>query len=100
MLTIEGFIQDGADAILLDTKGEKGTGGTGQPHNWALSADIRSSFSIPFILAGGMTAENVEQAIDQVDPYAVDVSSGVECAPGKKDPQKVLDFIQRVRGIS
>ena len=97
---VELLLESGVDGILLDTKGEKGTGGTGKTHDWALSAELRHSFSVPFILAGGITPENVEKAIDLVDPYAVDVSSGVESEPGKKDPEKISAIIQKVRNDS
>ena len=98
--TIEDYLNNNVDAILLDTKGEKGSGGTGQVHNWNISSDIRHSFDIPFILAGGITIENVENAIDVVNPYAVDVASGVEVEPGLKDRGKILEIIQKVRAIS
>ena len=54
---------------------------------------------IPIVVAGGLNAENVGEAIQTLSPWGVDVSSGVEAAPGKKDPEKVRAFIQAVRNI-
>ncbi len=98
--TIEEFIQNNVDAVLLDSKGEKGSGGTGHVHDWNISAEIRNSFDIPFLLAGGITVDNIEKAIDIVNPYAIDIASGVESAPGVKDKAKILEIIQKVRAIS
>ena len=97
---IETLIENGVDAILLDTNGKHGTGGTGKTHNWSLSADIRNSFDIPIILAGGLNPENVSRALDIVNPFAIDVSSGIEVKPGIKDHKKMRNFIQKVREIS
>ncbi|MBD3191003.1 MAG: hypothetical protein GF308_10185 [Candidatus Heimdallarchaeota archaeon] len=97
---IEKGIENGIDAVLLDTKGEKGGGGTGKVHDWTVSSNVRHSFDFPFILAGGIRLENVEQAIEQVEPYAIDLASGVEAEPGKKDPEKIQTLIQKVREIT
>jgi phosphoribosylanthranilate isomerase len=86
-------------AILFDTAAEK-LGGTGQSFNWHWIAEARDAGELdrlpPMILAGGLTPENVAEAIQIARPYAVDVSSGVEVAgkPGVKDPIKMRDFIQ------
>jgi phosphoribosylanthranilate isomerase len=80
-------------AWLLDSFVPGEHGGTGVKFNWAL-ANRAVSLNRPVILAGGLTSENVQEAIRQVRPYAVDVSSGVESSPGKKDLQKVRSFIQ------
>jgi phosphoribosylanthranilate isomerase len=86
---------DGA-AILLDTKDEQRPGGTGRPFDWRLAQRVRAK--VPFlVLAGGLTAENVAQAIKSVGPDAVDVSSGVEASPGKKDAGKLKAFFEAVR---
>lgn len=86
------------DGVLLDSHVADSIGGTGTPHDWNLSARIRARIDpTPLILAGGLTVVNVGTAIRAVSPYAVDVSSGVERAPGKKDPTKVRAFIQRVQ---
>jgi phosphoribosylanthranilate isomerase len=69
-------------------------GGTGQSFDWDLVATRRSK--VPMILAGGLNAENVAEAIDFVKPYVVDVVSGVEAEPGRKDPAKVVAFLEAV----
>ena len=80
------------DAWLLDGFAPDELGGTGATFNWELAREARK-LGRPIILAGGLTPENVAQAVRQVQPYGVDVSSGVESAPGKKDPAKVREFI-------
>jgi phosphoribosylanthranilate isomerase len=82
-----------ARAILLDTYVKGVPGGTGESFNWDWLAQLPSDFNKPIILAGGLTPENVQQAIKQVSPFAVDVSGGVEAAPGKKSLQKIQQFI-------
>jgi len=82
-------------AYLLDSYVEGRDGGTGTTFNWSLARD--ASASGPVILGGGLHPGNVWLAITMVQPYAVDVCSGVEASPGKKDPAKVRDFIQAVR---
>ena len=84
-------------AYLLDTYKEGVEGGTGVTFNWGVARDATKVGKI--ILAGGLTTENVRQAINIVMPYAVDVSSGVEEIPGKKDLKKVMDFIEAAKGI-
>jgi phosphoribosylanthranilate isomerase len=81
------------DAILLDTKFSGIVGGTGKTHDWNISRRVVESVSAPVILAGGLTPENVKEAVKQAKPYAVDVSSGVETSPGKKDGKKVKAFV-------
>ncbi|MEE8168873.1 MAG: phosphoribosylanthranilate isomerase [Candidatus Hydrothermarchaeales archaeon] len=87
------------DAILLDSPSPK-LGGSGETHNWELSRAIVRELKVPVILAGGLTPENVADAVAFVRPYAVDVSSGVEIEgeKGKKDYTKVKEFIERARG--
>ena len=87
------------DAFLLDAHSKAGLGGTGEKFNWEL-AIAAQKFGKPIFLAGGLTPENVADAVKQVSPFAVDVSSGVESAPGKKDAAKVRAFIQAVRSVS
>ncbi|HQM87191.1 MAG TPA: phosphoribosylanthranilate isomerase, partial [Methylotenera sp.] len=82
-----------AKALLLDTYTEGVAGGTGQMFDWNL---IPSALPKPVILAGGLQANNVAQAIRQVKPYAVDVSGGVEATKGIKDAQKIAAFMQQV----
>jgi phosphoribosylanthranilate isomerase len=84
------------DAFLLDAHSKAGLGGTGEKFNWDLAVEAQK-FGKPIFLAGGLTPENVADAVRQVRPFAVDVSSGVESAPGKKDAAKVRAFIQAVR---
>lgn len=82
-----------AKALLLDTYTEGVAGGTGQVFDWSL---IPPSLTKPVILAGGLNPENVALAISQVNPYAVDVSGGVESAKGIKDAAKIAVFMQQV----
>jgi phosphoribosylanthranilate isomerase len=80
-------------ALLLDTYTEGVAGGTGHTFDWKL---IPKTLAKPVILAGGLHAENVSQAIAQVAPYAVDVSGGVELSKGIKDSSKLAAFMQQV----
>ena len=84
-----------ARAVLLDGHAPGQYGGTGQTAPWPLLADFDPG--VPVILAGGLTPENVAEAIRTVRPYAVDVASGVESSPGRKDPEKLRRFIDAVR---
>ena len=85
---------ESAKALLLDTYTEAVFGGTGQVFDWNL---IPKNMTKPVILAGGLTAENVAHAIKQVQPYAVDVSGGVEVVKGIKDVAKIAAFMQGVK---
>ncbi len=85
----------GASAILLDAYVAGVPGGTGEVFDWSL---IPSDLALPLILAGGLTPANVQQAIAQVRPYAVDVSGGVESNKGIKDAAKVREFVRLTRG--
>lgn len=82
-------------AWLLDSYSPSKHGGTGETFNWALAADA-VKLGKPIILAGGLKPSNVGEAVRQVRPYAVDVSSGVESAPGKKDRALMRAFTQAV----
>lgn len=84
------------DALLLDSVDERGAGGTGETHDWNAARDWVKSLSVPVILAGGLTPDNVQEAINEVNPYAVDVASGVENAAGK-EAAAVNRFIAAVR---
>jgi phosphoribosylanthranilate isomerase len=83
-------------AWLLDSWVADKPGGTGAKFNWELAVAAKE-LGRPVFLAGGLTPENVAEAVRQVRPYGVDVSSGVENAPGRKDHQKVRDFIQAAK---
>jgi phosphoribosylanthranilate isomerase len=84
------------DAWLLDAYAAGGRGGTGEQFNWDLALEAKK-LGKPIFLAGGLTPENIAEAVRTVRPYAVDVSSGVESAPGIKDPAKVRRFITAAR---
>ncbi|HWH88565.1 MAG TPA: phosphoribosylanthranilate isomerase [Pseudomonas sp.] len=85
----------GASGVLLDTYVEGVPGGTGEVFDWSL---IPRRLSKPLILAGGLTPENVADAVARVKPYAVDVSGGVEASKGIKDHHRIRAFIDAVRG--
>lgn len=85
-------------ALLLDAWVAGAYGGTGEVFNWSLAAEVARQR--PVILAGGLVPENVAAAVQAVRPYAVDVSSGVEATPGRKDPAKVAAFIRNAKKIS
>ncbi len=89
-----------ADMILLDSVTEDRLGGTGITHDWSISARIVREVNIPVILAGGLTPDNVEEAIRVVNPYGVDVNTGVKGKNGSKDPEKVRSFIQNVKALN
>ncbi|MBF6057306.1 phosphoribosylanthranilate isomerase [Thiomicrorhabdus sp. HH1] len=92
---LHGLARDYTRAIglLLDTYKPGVPGGTGESFNWQWA---RPPHPMPVILAGGLTAENVVSAIEEVQPWAVDVSGGVEECKGKKSPEKVQKFIKNV----
>jgi phosphoribosylanthranilate isomerase len=87
------------DAFLLDAYTPDKLGGTGATFNWDLAIEAQK-LGRPIFLAGGLTPENVAEAVRRVRPYAVDVSSGVEESPGKKNHQKVAAFIKAAKGAS
>jgi len=84
-----------AQALLLDTYKKGQIGGTGETFNWTLAREAQKYG--PIILAGGLNPDNVAQAIAAAQPQAVDVASGVETGPGKKDPEKLKRFFAAVR---
>ncbi len=86
------------DAWLLDSHTSERRGGTGATFNWDLAVEAQK-FGRPIFLAGGLTAENVAEAVLRVRPFAVDVSSGVEESPGKKEHSKVRRFINAAKTL-
>lgn len=83
-----------ADALLIDSLDESGAGGTGETHDWDRAAELVESLDSPVVLAGGLTPENVAEAVRRVKPFAVDVASGVEVDPGRKDSEAVSAFVK------
>lgn len=90
------YFSDTADAILLDTRTADRIGGTGITHDWNISAKIVKECSCPVILAGGLTPENVTEAIIRVRPYAVDVHTGVK-KNGVRDAERTRAFVANAR---
>jgi len=89
------YFRDRVSAFLLDAYAPDALGGTGLKFNWDIAAEAKQFGQI--ILAGGLTPENVQQAVRHVKPYGIDVSSGVERNKGRKDHQKVKLFIERAK---
>jgi phosphoribosylanthranilate isomerase len=87
------------DAILIDSRSATAVGGTGITFDWteARKTIFGDAGSLKLIAAGGMTSANVAEAIATLLPWGVDVASGVEAAPGRKDPAKVRDFVARAK---
>ncbi len=94
-LTVRGRYKGIVKGLLLDTYHPGMAGGTGEHFDWRLAAE--ADFSSPCILAGGLNADNVEEAIKLVRPFAIDANSGVEVEPGRKDIGKVQQLIAAVR---
>jgi phosphoribosylanthranilate isomerase len=86
------------DALLLDTYTDNQRGGTGKTFDWSLAVQAKS-LGKPIILSGGLTPDNVCDAIGIVQPYAVDVASGVEREPGRKDPEKLRRFFEACKSV-
>jgi phosphoribosylanthranilate isomerase len=92
--------RDRVVAILLDSGSSDRPGGTGKKFDWenGLSiTEITAQIGLRLILAGGLTPENVSDGIAAIKPWGVDVATGVEASPGKKDPEKVRAFVKAVR---
>jgi len=94
-------VHDTFDAILLDSGRPDQRGGTGVPFDWAAAMSIvkRIKAVLPVIIAGGLTADNVPQAIQMFEPWGVDVVSGVELEPGKKDDARLRSFVDAARSL-
>jgi len=94
--------KESLDGVLVDSRTATAVGGTGVAFDW--EAARRSLFSsdrgLRLIAAGGLTPDNVAQAIDMLRPWGVDVASGVEAAAGRKDPRKVAEFVSNARSAS
>ena len=92
-------VRDQIFAILLDSRSEVTPGGTGATFDWESTRDIVQAISllVPVIVAGGLTPGNVREAMRLFQPFGVDVVSGLEASPGKKDPEKVRAFVKAVR---
>ena len=91
--SLDALLQYQVAGYLLDAWSPAARGGTGQTFNWEIAAEaVRRGR--PIVLAGGLTPENVAESIRQVRPYGVDVSSGVESAPGRKDAAKISCFLE------
>ncbi|MFN8446257.1 MAG: phosphoribosylanthranilate isomerase [Caldilineaceae bacterium] len=84
--------------LLVDAYDAKAYGGTGKKADWHAAAEIARHYP-NLLLAGGLSVENIAEAIRTVRPWGVDVSSGVEAAPGRKDPQKIQKFIQLAKEV-
>ena len=83
-----------ADAILVDSTREDGAGGTGEPHDWESTGELAETLTSPVVLAGGLTPDNVAEAVRAAAPFAVDVASGVERTKGRKDHTALATFVQ------
>jgi len=93
---LDGIENYGVDYYLLDSYVPGIEGGTGEIFNWDLAVEAKQ-FGKPVFLAGGLSPDNVTQAIEKVDPYGVDVASGVERTPRRKDYNLMREFISRIR---
>lgn len=93
--SIDGFARNESPAFLLDASVKGIYGGSGVTADWAGAAELAKKYLL--LLAGGLTAENVAEAIRRVKPWGVDVASGVESAPGEKDAAKLSAFVKAVR---
>ncbi len=93
------LINSGIAALIIDSKTSSRPAGTGVTLDWDVSANMVKELDLPLILAGGLTVENVAQAVQKVKPYAVDVISGVEKESGIKDPDKMKAFVKAAKGV-
>ena len=86
-----------AHALLIDSRTQQASGGTGVPFDWQFAKPTLAGLRIPVIVAGGLRPENVRDAIRTLEPFGVDVASGVERAPGIKDGERVRMFLKKAR---
>ena len=98
---ISDHVRDQIFAILLDSRSDGTAGGSGTTFDWESVRDLvqAMSLTVPVIVAGGLTPTNVPEAMRLFQPFGLDVASGVEARPGKKDPEKVQAFVKAVREI-
>lgn len=97
----EAVAEDGnADALLIDSRTREASGGTGKTFDWVAAKDALQRVNYRLIVAGGLSPANVAQAIHALQPWGVDVSSGVELSPGHKDPEKLKEFIRQARAAA
>lgn len=96
---LPGLLAYATEAWLLDSFVPGQLGGTGERFNWDLAIAAKTH-GRPIVLAGGLTPDNVAEAVQRVRPFGVDVASGVESAPGQKDPAKVRAFIAAAKGAA
>ena len=87
------------DAVLVDSRTATAIGGTGTSYDWNAAAPSFRKATVKLIAAGGLTPANVQEAIEKLNPWGVDVASGVELSPGRKNPEKVREFVRNARGI-
>ncbi|NJC96940.1 MAG: N-(5'-phosphoribosyl)anthranilate isomerase [Anaerolineales bacterium] len=93
--SVDGFARSEPPAFLLDASVKGVYGGSGVTADWDGAAELAKKY--PLLLAGGLTPENVAEAVGRVKPWGVDVASGVESAPGEKDPSRMKAFVQAMR---
>ncbi len=100
---VEGYIDAGADMLLYDTvanvQGEQKFGGTGMVSDWGIVKELINitGHKVPVLLAGGIKPENVEEALSLLEPDGIDLCSGVEAFPGKKDPEKIKILMEKIK---
>jgi phosphoribosylanthranilate isomerase len=94
---VNGFARNDAPAFLVDASVKGLYGGSGVTADWDGAAELAKKY--PLLLAGGLTPDNVAEAVRRVKPWGVDVASGVESAPGKKDPGKMKAFVKAILDI-
>jgi phosphoribosylanthranilate isomerase len=95
--SVDGFIRSESPAFLVDASVKVLYGGSGVTADWEGAAELAKKY--PLLLAGGLTPENVAEAVSRVKPWGVDVASGVESAPGEKDASKMKAFVQAVKRL-
>jgi phosphoribosylanthranilate isomerase len=96
--SLDGFARREAPVLLVDASVKGAYGGTGVTADWEGAAELAKQY--PLLLAGGLTPENVAEAVQRVKPWGVDVASGVESAPGEKDLHKMMAFVKAVRSAT